>query len=133
MNFRIHTLLYATSLVATGIAGFGVGGLLLVAAVLSMWRLAFPGIRPLGKWAEILVAGYAIVTMSVLLMFGAVWGLTGWSFDPAEYDPAPLVCKLLFGLLAIAPMFWWVRGESQARRRFDRQEVQLPTDFPENN
>lgn len=130
MNFSLRAIMYATALVACALAGFGVGGLILAATALGVWRLAFPGARPMAAWLERLLALYVIVSLGGVLLIAGLWGLKGWSFDPAEYDLAPQVCKWMFLVLAIAPVVLWLQEKPRHRANTTQDdEVELPQDF----
>lgn len=130
MNFSLRAMIYSTAIVATAIAGFGVGGLFLAATCLAIWRLALPGERPLPHKVEWFLAYYVIISLGLVLVVAGLCGLTGWSFDPAEYDLAPQICKWLFVALAVLPAYWWMQAEPSRHANVSEQdEVELPTDF----
>ena len=130
MNFNLRSLLYASAVVATSLAGFGVGGLFLAATTLAVWRLAFPSDNCLPKWLEYSLAGYVIVSLGVALVFAGVWGLEGWSFDPAEYDPAPQISRFAFLAVALAPILRWTQVNRRPQANTPEEPLELPEDFP---
>lgn len=130
MSFNLRSLLYASAVVATSLAAFGVGGLFLALATLALWRLVFPSDHRLPKWLEYSLVGYVIVSLGVALVIAGLWGLKGWSFDPAEYDPSPQFSRFLFLAVAVAPLSKCMQAKRRRQANTAEEPVELPKDFP---